>query len=184
MQVHPLSLYDKKNNIRVSQCWQDVNSLFKNFKRDLCKWTPWCIITLPNLAFAARDGLSEQGWGLARPLAQFYLMFRQLSPVQDCSLISLWFMICRSVGSTFFTMFSSWWGSDVRLYTSTNDCRGSQEKLIKVQCKVWSTNAHLTDVLTSLSANSQYCRFASFRVLTQAYVLLKASSQTQSGKHS
>lgn len=84
----------------------------------------------------------EQGWG-----PRFYLTFRQLSPVQDSSLISLWFMICRSDGSTFFTMFSSWWGSDVRLYTSTNACRRSQGKFTEVQLKVWSTTwltcAHL-----------------------------------------
>ncbi len=127
----------------MSKYWQDLNCLFKNFRRDLCRWTPWSDFTLPNLAFAARAGL---GSGPDRPLAQFYLMFRQLSPVQDCSLISFWFMICRSEGSTFFTMFSSWWGSDVRLYTSTNDCKRSQRKFTEVQLKVWSTTAHLTDM--------------------------------------
>lgn len=38
-----------------------------------------------------------------------------------------WFMVCRMVGSTFFTMFSSWWGSDVRLYISTNDWRNNRK---------------------------------------------------------
>lgn len=66
------------------------------------------------------------------PDAQFYLMFRQLSPTHDCSLISLWFMLCNRAGSTFFTMFSSWWGSDVRLYTSTNDWKRSREKWMTV----------------------------------------------------
>lgn len=41
-----------------------------------------------------------------------------------------------------------------------------------------------TCLLTSWSSNSQYCRFhMDDSVLTQAYVLLYASSHTQSGKH-
>lgn len=40
-----------------------------------------------------------------------------------------------------------------------------------------------TATLTWASANSQYCRLMGLRVRTHAYVLLKASSQTQSGKH-
>lgn len=53
------------------------------------------------------------------------LMSWQLLPTQDCSFISRWFIVCRRVGSTFFRMFSSWWGSEVRLYTSTNDWRNN-----------------------------------------------------------
>ncbi len=55
-------------------------------------------------------------------------------------------MICRSDGSTFFTMFSSWWGSDVRLYTSTNACRRSQGRFslkFGPQRPTWRTCAHL-----------------------------------------
>lgn len=55
-------------------------------------------------------------------------MLRQLSPSQDWSFMSRWFITCRMDGSTFFTTFSSWWGSDFRSYISTNDWRGEQQR--------------------------------------------------------
>lgn len=42
--------------------------------------------------------------------------------------MSRWFITCSTDGSTFFTTFSSWWGSDFRSYTSTNDWREKEQR--------------------------------------------------------
>lgn len=51
------------------------------------------------------------------------------------------------------------------------------------KCRVMFVAEMAVSTLTSWSANSQYCMLYSVRVRTQAYVLLKASSHTQFGKH-
>lgn len=67
--------------------------------------------------------LPSWAWSLSGSLQELlpYTNSRQLSPSHDWSFMSRWFMVCRTAGSTFFTMFSNWWGSDFRSYTSTND---------------------------------------------------------------
>lgn len=114
--------------------------------------------------------------GSRRVLAAFlllYLMSRQLLPSQDWSFMSRWFIACSTSGSTFLMMFSSWWGSSFRLYTSTNDWGHKEEQtlsftpastLVRV-----SPMCQTRPCCTSLSANSQYWRlFSLSRVRTQA----------------
>lgn len=67
------------------------------------------------------------------PHSPFYLTSRQLSPLQDWSFMSRWFMSCSVDGSTFFTTFSNWCGSDFRSYTSTNDCGRKQGEKLSIQ---------------------------------------------------